>query len=133
MAVLSGKTGTLFLGASEVTPVSNWKLVTTSNNPDYAANDTGGWKQRAAGVRDSSGTFELKATDKNPCAVQEGDSPTLELHLDHGGANYYEVPAIIDKISVDVDVNKGQIVAYVVEFSGNGAVVRHGLAGTTNP
>jgi hypothetical protein len=129
MAVLSGKNGTLFLGGSEITPVSNWKLVATSNNPDYAANDTGGWKKRVAGVRDASGSFEIKAADNQHCPVEEGDAPTLNLHLDNTGNNYYEVPAIIDKISVDVNISKGEIVAYVVDFSGNGPVVRYGVAG----
>ncbi|MGD0897984.1 MAG: hypothetical protein ABR915_09105 [Thermoguttaceae bacterium] len=128
MAVLSGKNGTLFLDATEVTPVVNWKLVTTSNNPDYAANDTGGWKKRAAGVRDASGSLEIKASDDGHCPVEEGDAPTLNLHLDGSGNNYYEVPAIIDKISVDVDISRGEIVAYVVDFSGNGAITRYGIA-----
>ncbi|MGA2619839.1 MAG: hypothetical protein ABSF26_19675 [Thermoguttaceae bacterium] len=129
MAVLSGKDGTLYLGTSEITPVSDWKLVATSNNPDYAANDTGGWKKRAAGVRDASGSFEIKATDTQQCPIEEGQTATLNLHLDASGDNYYEVPAIIDKISVEVDINKGQIIAYVLDFSGNGAVVRHGVTG----
>ena len=127
MAVLSGKNGTLFLGRTEITPVVNWKLVTTSHNPDYAANDTGGWKMRAAGVRDASGSFEIKAARRPHCPVEEGDASTLSLQLDDTGGNYYQVPAIIDKISVDVDINKGEIVAYVIEFSGNGPVVRLGI------
>jgi hypothetical protein len=127
MAVLSGKSGTLFLGATEITPVVHWKLVTTSNNPDYAANDTGGWKKRAGGVRDASGSLEIKAADDRHCPVEEGDAATLKLHLDDSGNNYYEVPAVIDKISVDVDINRGEIVAYVVEFSGNGPIVRYGI------
>lgn len=129
MSVLSGKNGTLFLGSSEVTPVTNWRLAATSNNPDYAANDTGGWKRRAAGVRDASGSFEVKATDAQHCPVEEGDAATLKLHIDASGNNYYEVPAIVDKISVDVDINQGEIVAYLVDFSGNGAIVRHGVVG----
>ncbi len=131
MAVLSGKSGTLYIGAGEITPVSNWKLVTTSANPEYAANDTGGWKQRAAGVCDAAGSFEVKASDNLNCPVAEGDTPTLELHLDASGENYYEVPAIIDKMSVDVDINRGEIVAYAIEFSGNGPIVRHGVTATS--
>jgi hypothetical protein len=127
MAVLSGKNGTLLLNGGEITPVVNWKLVTTSQNPDYAANDTGGWKQRAAGVRDASGSLEIKADDAQHCPVEEGDTATLSLQLDQSGNNFYQVPAIIDKISVDVDINKGELVAYVVEFSGNGQVVRNGI------
>ena len=129
MAVLSGKDGTLYLGSSEVTPVSNWKLVAISNNPDYAANDTGGSKKRAAGVRDSSGSFEMKADGTGNCPVEEGDAVDLNLHVDGTDQNFFEVPAIIDKISVNVDINKGEIVAYIVDFSGNGAIVRHGIVG----
>lgn len=131
MAVLSGKNGTLYLGTNEVSPVSNWKLVATSDNPEYAANDTGGWKKRAAGLRDASGSFEIKAADSQHCPVEEGDAAALKLHVDATGNNYYEVPAIIDKVSVDVDINKGAIVAYVIDFSGNGAMVRHGIVSKT--
>jgi hypothetical protein len=127
MAVLSGKSGTLYLNSDEVTPVSNWKFTITSNNPSYAANDTGGWKQRAAGVCDSTGSFQVKVDDSGHCPVAEGDAATLQLHVDNSGNNYYQVPAIIDKIEVEVDLSAGKILAYAVEFSGNGAVTPNGI------
>jgi hypothetical protein len=128
MAILSGKDGTLYLGGDEVVPLSNWKLITTSSNPAYVANDTGGWKKRAVGVQDSAGSFEIKAAADQHCPLQEGDAAALKLHLDRTGDNYYDVPAIIDRIRVDVDINQGGLIAYVVEFSGNGAIMRHGIA-----
>ncbi len=128
MAVLSGKNGTLNLGGAQVAPVSNWRLIVTSNNPNYAANDTGGWKQRAAGVRDSSGSFEVKVNDSGHCPVAEGDSVALELQLDGSGNNYYAVAAIVDKIEVNVDISAGQIIAYLIDFSGNGPVTPYGVA-----
>jgi len=127
MAILSGKNGTLYISSSEITPVSNWRLQITSDNPNYAANDTGGWKQRAAGVRDSSGSFDVKVDSGGNCPVEEGDSITLKLHVDETGNNYYEVPALIDRIEVEVDINEGRIVAYGLDFSGNGAVVPNGI------
>jgi len=127
MAILSGKNGTLLISSTEITPVSNWRLRITSDNPNYAANDTGGWKKRAAGVRDSSGSFEVKVDDAGNCPVEQGDSITLKLHVDDNGGNYYQVPAVIDRIEVEVDINEGRIVAYVLEFSGNGAVVANGV------
>ncbi|MBA7474158.1 hypothetical protein ES707_09506 [subsurface metagenome] len=123
MAILSGKNGTLFISTSEITPVSNWRLRITN----YAANDTGGWKKRAAGVRDSSGSFEVKVDDAGNCPVEEGDAITLKLHVDDNGSNYYQVPAVIDRVEVEVDINEGRIVAYVLEFSGNGAVAANGV------
>ena len=127
MAVLSGKSGTLNIDADEVTPVARWKLAVTSHNPEYAANDTGGWKQRVAGVRDSTGSFLVMADDAGHCPVAEGDAVTLNLHVDDSGNDYYGVPAIISSIQVDVDISAGQIVAYVVGFSGNGAVTTNGI------
>jgi len=126
MAVLSGKDGTLYVDDAEVTPVSNWKLSVTSHNPDYAANDTGGWKKRVAGVKDCGGSFEVKVESDGNCPVGEGDAVTLKLHVDATGNNYYEVPALVDRIEVDVDVNRGRIVAFVVDFSGNGAITPYG-------
>jgi hypothetical protein len=127
MAVLSGKNGTIYLGADEMTPVAQWKLVVVSNNPEYVANDTAGWKQRVAGVCDSAGMFVVMADQAGHCPVSEGDSVTLNLHVDNSGVNYYGVPAIVDNIQVDVDISSGKVVAYVVTFSGNGAVTPNGI------
>jgi hypothetical protein len=127
MAVLSGKNGTLYVGEDEITPVSNWRLRVTSDNPDYAANDTGGWKKRAAGVKDCSGSFDVKVEDAGNCPVEEGDTVALKLHVDATGENYYDVPAIIDEIEVNVDINEGRIVAFAIDFSGNGAITAHGV------
>jgi len=126
MAVISGKSGTLLIDAAEVTPVSNWTLTTLSDNRAYAANDTAGWKRRAAGVRDCRGTFECKVTDSGSAPVEEGDSVSLKLQVDDTGSNYYTVPAIISKVEIECDIAGGEIVAWVIEFAGNGAVTRTG-------
>ena len=131
MSVISGKDGTLHIGDSEVTPMTNWTLEKTSSNKDYAANDTGGSKQRVAGVKDCSGSFEVKATDTGNVPLDEGDPVTLELHVDDSGNNYYQVPAIIDRIQVDVDINQGEIVAYAIDFSGNGPIAAYGVLNKT--
>jgi len=132
MSVISGKDGTLHIGESEVTPVTNWTLEKTSSNKDYAANDTAGSKKRVAGVKDCSGAFEMKATDSGNVPVDEGDLVTLELHVDDSEGNYYQVPAIIDRIQVDVDINQGEIVAYAVDFSGNGPITAYGVLNKTS-
>ena len=127
MSVLSGKDGTLHLGASEVTPVTDWRLEKTSAARPYAANDTGGARKRVPGVKDCSGSFEVKATDTGNVPVEEGDAVTLKLHVDGSGANYYEVPALIGRLRVDVDISEGEIVAYVIDFAGNGPITPHGI------
>jgi len=131
MPVISGKDGTLYLNTNEVAPVANWRLKKTSSNKHYTANDTGGCRKRVAGARDCSGRFEIKATETGNTPVDEGETVTLKLHVDESNNNYYEVPAIIDTIRTDVDISEGKIVAYVVDFSGNGPVVAHGVLSKT--
>ncbi len=127
MAVLTGKDGTLYLGPSEITPVSNWVLKILGNQRPYVANDTGGWKKRAAGSKDCWGSFTVSVTDSGSCPIEEGDSATLKLHVDGTGNNYYQVEAIIDRIGAETDVTGGKLVALKIEFSGNGSVTPYGV------
>lgn len=127
MSVISGKDGTLHLDGAEVAHVTDWKIQKISRNRAYTANDTGGATKRVAGVKDCSGRFEIKATDSIKVPVEEGDAVTLTLHVDDSGANYYEVPAIIDAIRSDVDVSEGKTIAYLVAFSGNGQITAYGI------
>ena len=130
MAVLSGKNGTLYVGAGEVAPVSRWKLRIVGSHRAYTANDTGGWKKRTAGAKDCRGSFRVSVTESGNCPAGEGDSLTLKLHVDGTGNNYYEVEAIVDRIDVKTDVRGGDVVAFEVTFSGNGSVTPHGVLAT---
>ena len=127
MSVISGKDGTLLLGDAEVTRVANWRIEKTGAGRAYTANDTGGARKRVAGVKDCSGRFEIKAADSANAAVEEGDAVTLKLHVDGSGANYYEVPAMIDAVRAEVDISEGKPIAYLVTFSGNGPITAYGI------
>ena len=127
MSVISGKDGTLYLGDTEPTQVTNWRIEKIGGSKAYTANDTGGSRKRVAGVKDCSGRFEIKATDSANVPVEEGDTVTLKLHVDDSGANYYQVPAIIEAIRVDVDINEGKMIAYEIAFSGNGPITAYGV------
>lgn len=128
MAAVSGKSGTLKLGAATVAPIAQWKLELTSRHKAYAANDTGGAVKRLAGVDDASGSFQCQVSDSGNCPVRRGQQATAQFHLDASGANYYEVPIIIDRIGVTCDITGGAILAFAVDFSGNGPVSAHGIA-----
>ena len=79
---------------------------------------------------DTPGAYPgVAAEEGGHCPVAEGDAVTLNLHVDKSGHNYYAVPTVIDKIEVDVDIAAGRIVAYIIAFSGNGAVTPHGAVG----
>jgi hypothetical protein len=127
MSFISGKDGTLKLGDTEVTQVTNWRIEKASRNKAYTANDTGAARRRVPGARDCSGRFEIKTTDSDHLPVEGGDTVMLELHVDDSGENYYEVPAIVDLIRANVDISEGKTVPHLVTFSGNGPIVAHGI------
>ncbi len=113
MAVISGKDGNLTRDGVQLCPIINWTLSRTSNNPDYAANDTGGKKARVKGVTDSSGTFILNS---EAAPVAEGDKIVLLLET---GVSSYSEDAIVDEISTECDITDGGIVAWTVNWSGD--------------
>ena len=133
MAVISGKDGTLYITDVETTPVINWKLDKTSDNKAYHANSSAGSKERVAGVKDSTGSFEVKTDNTSNCPVDEGDGVTIELHVDDTDTNYYSVPCLISKVAVSVDIDTGEIVAYAIDFEGNGVLTPYGILDQAAP
>lgn len=127
MARITGTSGTIKIGSTEIKPVSKWSLETSSDNQEYVANDTAGWKGRCAGVKDASGSFTIEADSGYVIPVDEGDTVTLLLYADDGVVHFYTVPAIIDKVKVEVDRAAKTPVAAVVDFSATGAITKSGF------
>lgn len=118
---ISGKAGNVLIGASAISELRNWKHNRKANNHAYASNATGGYKKRVAGVFDSSGSFEmLDDPANNSPALEVGDTATLILKTT-AAITQKTVPAIIDSIDANVDLDEGAIVGYTIGFSGNGA------------
>ncbi len=132
MATLSGKSGTLRIGGATVLHVSRWQIEKRAQNKAHSANDTGGAKKRVPGAKDCAGRLEIKATDATPIPVAEGDVAALALHADGTQQNYYELSAIVDAIRTEVDISDGSPVAYLIDFSGNGPIVAHGILNSTS-
>jgi len=133
MAVLSGKAGTLKLGGGSVAPITHWKLTWASIAKFYAANDTGGAYRRVRGVEDSSGSFVHQVTQGGRCPVERGENVVAQFHVDGSGQNYYEASVIIDAIDVDCDIATGRLVAFAIQFSGDGPVSAHGILARREP
>lgn len=117
MATHSGKSGTLTIAGSEETPVMDWELTITSANDSFAANNTGGAKDRVAGVQDASGTFNMA----DVCSVVQGALIALVLYT---GEQIYTLNAIIDLIGITTDINDGTKVVWAVAFSARQAVTK---------
>jgi hypothetical protein len=108
---ISGKSGSAN-GAN----VTSWSFNPTSNNPAFATESTGGYKDRVAGIQDGSGSIEGKWDGSADFTV--GAEVTMTLS---DGTNSYSVPAIIDSYSVEVNATDGEPVSWSADFSINGA------------
>lgn len=124
MATISGKNGFINIGATKLAEITYWQLTTRSHNAAYASSATGGWKTRRDGVHDASGSarFKLDLADPITDDLNEGDQVTLLLHLD--ATRFYTVPAIIDSLAWEVDINEGDVIGGVAEFSATGPVTK---------
>ena len=118
MAVISGKDGSVTFNSTEVLQVTGWSLTHTSHNSAWASSSTGGYRQRVAGVKDWGGSFTAKYDAAIVPTV--GQSAALVLELD--GSDSATGTAIIDSVSLVVDINTGEAVGYSLAFSGNGAL-----------
>lgn len=117
MATFSGKDGKVMIGATPLAEITKWEYTRSSNNPAYASSATQGWKTRRGGVKDATGSLEGKLDPALPItnSFDEGSSVTLLLHED--GTRFHTVPAIIDSIAWSCDINDGDVLGFVAQFS----------------
>ncbi len=121
MAIFSGKDGKVLAGTTTLAEITQWTFQTRSNNVAYGSSATAGYRRRVAGAKDGRGTIRGKLDPADPLtnAFEEGDTVTLQLYLD--ASRFYSVPALIDTLQFEVDIDSGDIVGWVAEFSTDGA------------
>lgn len=114
---ISGTPGT----PTEVAELTKWSFNPKSNNPAWASNRTGGFKRRRSGIRDGSGSMEGKWDPADPITDYLEDGSEIQLNLVTAGTQQFVVPAIIDGIKLDVDLDSGEIIGWSADWSLNGA------------
>lgn len=127
MTILYGHRGTVRIGNAQLVPVLKWTLSIISRSTQFVSSHSGQWTRRAAGPQDCAGALLLHISADGRCPLRAGQSVVLELHVDDSGGNYYRVPAIVDRTSVQTDISGGQPVGFAVEFSGDGPIAPHGI------
>lgn len=122
MAGISGKNGKIMIGANTVGEITGWRYTETSNNPAWSSSGTSGHKTRVAGVGDGSGSADFKY-DPSDTPESEGivKGALLTLLLYINATVYHSVPAIVDSISYEVDVDEGETVSGTFDFSDTAA------------
>lgn len=131
MPILTGKDGTVFKGGTPLVPLAAWRLALKCESYAYAANDSGGALRRLAGSMDCAGTLRFALVEGGACPLAPGQSVELELHVDATGENYYELPAVIERVELVVELSSGAPLAYEAAFAADGPLAAHGILQTT--
>ena len=98
-----GYEGKVNIGASDVSEVTKWTYKESSKNQKYVSAQSQGNERTRQGPRSCSGTVECKYDEADPLEVRikRGDSVTLKLYTKTG--RYYQIPAVVGEVSLDVD------------------------------
>ena len=127
MAAISGSYGKVMVGTSNAPDCQSWNWTRNVASHAYASCATSGFKKRVAGTKDHSGTIagRVSVSDNIEDYFDEGDAVTLNLYV--STTAYYIVPALIEELSVEVDIDEGDIIKWNASFGGNGAWSSSGL------
>ncbi len=121
MSLETGDDGKVLIGSTPLADITAWSLETTTRSVAYASSATGGYRKRLAGVKEGRGRIQFKLDVANPLTNQfdEGSAVTLLLYLD--ATRFYSVPAVIDSIQIQVDIDGGELIGGQADFSTDGA------------
>jgi hypothetical protein len=119
--MLSGQDGKVFSGAVEAARITRWKFATQSGGVAYASSATAGHRRRLPGVKHGSGRVWFALDSNSPIQddLAEGDEVTLKLHIDADA--FYSVPAVIETIALEVDIDGGKVIGGEFTFATAGA------------
>lgn len=121
MAAITGLDGDVIKDGIQVCETTKWTFEATSNNPAYGSNCSGSRKRRAAGARDATGTLEGKWDPGRPVygtgTGQFIEGSIVRLYLYINDNQYLDVPAVIDSFRWEVDMDTGDLVTWVANFS----------------
>ena len=121
MSLETGDEGKVLIGGTPLADITAWSLETTTRSAAYASSATGGYRKRLAGVKEGRGRIQFKLDVASPLTntLDEGSAVTLLLYLD--GTRFYSVPAVIDSLQIEVDIDGGELIDGQADFSTNGA------------
>ena len=117
----SGKDGDVKVGATQAQEARHWTFKPKADNKSYASNKTAGYKRRVAGVKEGTGTVAGAWDAANPITTMMDVGTGLTLLLFLNATINFSVPALIDDLTVNVDIDNGEIVSWDANYGTNGA------------
>lgn len=122
---ISGKGGDVLLGTGpspqQVAEVTKWSFNPKSTNPAYRSNRTAGYTTRVQGYKDGSGSIDTKWDPGNPLTAVLDVGAIVTLNLQTIGTQRMVVPAIVDGLKLDVNLESAEIIGCTVDFSTTGS------------
>lgn len=121
MTAVSGQYGKITIGSSNLTECMGWSFDRSVADHPYASCATNGYKKRVAGTKDGTGSLNGMQDPADPIEnyFVEGSQVTLRLY--YTAAKFYSVPAQINRLGIEVDIDDGAPVPWTADFGANGA------------
>ena len=122
MAVITGLNGEVLVGGVKIARVTKWDINPTVGETAWGDSDSEGHTNREPGRKDMTGNIEgkLDQADDVTLLFEAGDKVTLTLWLSNTALDYYHVPALIQSLSFEVDVDTQAVVGWTATFGENG-------------
>src|SRR5262245_22728997 len=110
MSLETGDDGKVVIGGTPLADITAGSLETAARSVSYASSASGGFRRRLPGVKEGRGQIRFQMDVANPLTNQfdEGTAVTLLLYLD--ATRFYTVPAVIDSLRIDVDIDGGELI-----------------------
>jgi hypothetical protein len=107
-------------GGTQISEVKKFSWNPSQETKDYASNKTGGAKKRVSSVRDGSGSLDGVWDPWDPITDHMEPGTEVVLKLQHYTNQFWLVPAIIDDMSFECDIETGDVQTWTANFSLNG-------------
>lgn len=128
--MFTGTRGSALRDTDKICDVHKWTFEDTAAVPKINTNCTGGAKAAIlGGVRDSSGTIEVKLSKDGTMQMRPGSSYLLRLLADTDDPNdYIEVTGVIESTPFEVDLDSDDnVIGTTYNFQGSGVVTYSGI------
>lgn len=121
---ISGKEGKVALSSpSDLAHVTLWSMDQSDSAPSWNSSSTAGHKTRKSGVRDATGSIEGKYDQDDPIEQRLGVGSAVSLKLYQRADRYITVAAIITGLSLNVNIDTGDIESWTASWGATSAPV----------
>lgn len=120
MAVITGKDGSVAVGATNVTQITSWSISIEADTLEYTNFGSQGWKENMGSLKSWSGSCEGFAGGNDDTLLSVGSEVSLVLFEGTGGTTYTGSAIVTSK---SVDASTAELVTVSFDFTGSGELV----------